>query len=84
MQAFQAFVSVQEREDNAFVQGPGANDGLVGCEIHPPLISPKAGKKVGTKMRRGQKEVGRGHQPQLTGMSPRKKLGRKMEPVQPS
>lgn len=55
----------------------------MGWEIHP-LISPKAGKKLGKKMRRAQKEVVRGDEPQLTGMSPRKQLGQKMEPVQPS
>ena len=63
VQAFQAFVSVQEGDFNAFVQGPGANDGLVGLG-NPPINLPKGRKE--TRHKDAQGTEGGGKRPSAT------------------
>ena len=58
VQAFQAFVSVQEREFKAFVEGPGPEDGLVGLG-NPPISLPKGRKETRHKDAQGTEGGGK-------------------------
>lgn len=73
VQAFQALVDVQEREFDAFVRGPGPNDGLVGLG-NPPITLPKGRKE--TRHKDGQGTEGGGKRPssQTAGGGDKKKM----------